>query len=151
MPSLSATGNFIARPNIYTAVGSGVSYHFHNFDHTALPLAGLWKVTQYTYTEGEIEPNPANAVDEILIGSKLFTPPDTIVQPWALVVKRMWHRIELVSKRVYPTTCSVNGEEVDVNNVLIEMDNAEFWCCFSIRDYTGEVVEFNTGWNRAFQ
>lgn len=138
MATITATGNFLARPNRASAPGMVVDYHFHNFDHTALPLSGLWRVTQYAYVEGETQPDPANFIAETLMAPHLFAPPGVDVAPWALIEKGIWHRVELVSKTMY-----VGGQE-------IEAAECEFWCCFSLRDYTGSVVEFQTGWLRAF-
>lgn len=119
-------------------LGIACDYHFHNFDHTVLPFSGLWKVTAYTYEEGDKEPNPDNFIAERLIAPAMYAPQGQEVAPWILIQKNRWHRIELVSKTLY-----AGGKE-------IEVDECEFWCCFSIRDTDGEVVEYLTGWEPAF-
>ena len=139
MPTITSTGNFFRRPNRSVQVGFTINYHFHNFDHTVIPLAGLWRVRQYAWVEGQSEPDPGMFLGEILIGSPLFVPPGAEVSPWALIRKDRWHSIELLSKTVYLA-----------GGVTGEAESGEFWCCFSLRDYTGQVVEFDTGWPGTF-
>lgn len=136
---ITATGNFIARPNKATAPGLVVDYHFHRFDHTVLPFSGLWKVMQYEYEHGEEYVNPDRLIAETYMAPKLFIPKGMEVAPWVLIQKDRWHRIELISKSLY------------VGDLVVEVDECEFWCCFSIRDHTGGVVEYQTGWAPAFE
>lgn len=135
MTTITSTGNFFRRPNIGQEIGFRVDYHFHRFDHTVIPLAGLWRVTQYQWVEGQTAPDPAMFLREVLIASALFTPPSTNVKPWAVVQRDRWHSVELVSKTAYGAA-----------GATMEVPEAVFWCCFSLRDYTGDVVEFQTGW-----
>jgi hypothetical protein len=135
MTTITSTGNFYRRPTKSAEIGFVVGYHFHNFDHTVIPLAGLWRVQQYEWVEGEDAPDPAKFLGEVLVASKLFTPPGVEVSPWIVIQKARWHRLELVSKTAYL-----------VGGATVECAEGEFWCCFSLRDYTGEVTEFDTGW-----
>lgn len=141
MTTITATGNFLARPNIHREIGEAIDYHWHAFDHTVLPMSGLWRATAYLYDGQEtLDTATATKVGEIDIGPKPFHPPGRTVQPWVLIRKNRWHRIELIGKTIYLP----GGGTVDV-------DEAEFWCCFSLRDPAGEVVEYQTGWETAFK
>lgn len=156
MPTYTSTGNFLLRPNRGTFVGFKKSYHFHNFDHTVIPRAGRWKVRKYAMVSGDLPPgfdlqNPDDTllvgwtpgeqhfVAEVLIAPELFTPPGETFVPWVVVEKDHWHSLELISLTAY----GADGQTV-------EAPFGDFLCCFSLRDYTGQVVEHYTGWQGAF-
>jgi hypothetical protein len=142
MTTITSTGNFLARPNIHTELGLAVEYHFHNFAHTVLPLSGLWKVTVYDNPDGdeELNTNVHTFIGEAYIAPKLFaaTYPDLEIHPWAVIQPKRFHQIELISKIM-----SVQGQQIGV-------DECEFWCCWSFRDPSGEIIEYPSGYEAAF-
>lgn len=144
--SKTTTGNFEWRPNFYSEIGDGVSYHWHDWSHTVFIHSGLWECVRFPITihEGGNEPVPDHgpgteyydSMERVMAAAPGFTPPGEEELPYVMLIEaEYWHEIKLVSKTIY----GADGKQM-------EMDKCSFSCCWSYRRPDGQVVEYDTGW-----